>query len=338
MSLTNNVLTRGAATLAGTAFDYATPGRGSSRVTDWGAGISSRPQATLQAPKPPTSPSYSSDTTSAAIAALHGQYDDLMKQSQALQAQLAAQPKLPKFDYAGSYANAQATAANTVNPVYQDKLNQYLSKAQAALGQKQVDVSRNKEDIQTSLTQALQDSQTNRQQTNEDVATKLGDIGANEGSYQIQEGRQFDAARTALLGDVANSGLTESGIGQGKINNATVDRNNASADQVRTFDNQKRDTNLFQTRTLADLDKSDTRAKGGADRSTQAQDIDLNNFIQNSQLDEQGFRANNEMDRVGAVNSATQSAYQNIVAQTIAALSGGGARAQDVALFKQVYG
>lgn len=253
-------------------------------------------------------------------------------------AALSAQPKLPKFDYAGSYAQAGQTAASTVNPVYQDKLNQYLAKAQAALGQKTTDVSRSKEDIATALAQALEDSATSRTRTNEDATTQLGDVTANEGSFQRQEGRQYDAARMALLGQTGNAGLTESGIGQGQIESANVDRNLASEDQTRTFGNQKRDIQTVATRTLADLDKGDVRSKGGAQRSTENQDIDLNNFIQNANLDEQGFRAGNEAERVGAINSATQSAYQSIVAQTIAALSGSGARAQDIALFKQVYG
>jgi hypothetical protein len=253
-------------------------------------------------------------------------------------AALNAQPKLPKFDYSGSMARAGQTAASTVNPVYQDKLNQYLAKAQAALGQKQVDVSRNKEDIATALASALEDSATSRTRATEDQTTQLGDITDNENSWQRQEGRQFDAARMALLGDTANAGLTESGIGQQQEANAVTDRNLASEDQTRTFNNQRRDVNTVASRTLADLDTSDTRERAGSQRATENQDIDLNNFIQNASLDEQSFRASNEAERVSAINSATQSAYQNIVAQTIQALTGQGARAQDIALFKQVYG
>lgn len=287
--------------------------------------------------------SYGTQATASLVKKLYSQYssaynNDLASAAAKATAALTAQPRLPQFDYSANYAKAQGVAASTVNPVYQDKLNQYLAKAQAALGQKQVDVTRSKEDIATALAQALTDSATSRTRTNEDTTTQLGDVTANENSYQRQEGRQFDAARTALLGDVANNGLTESGIGQGQVANAVTDRNLASADQVRTFGNQKRDINTVATRTLADLDTSDTRQKSGAQRSTEAQDIDLNNFIQNSNLDEQSFRASNEAERIGAINQGTQSAYQNIIAQTMQALAGSGARAQDIALFKQVYG
>lgn len=253
-------------------------------------------------------------------------------------AALNAQPRLPSFDWAGAMATAGATAANTVNPVYQDKLNQYLAKVQASLAQKQTQVTRNKQDITTALTQALEDSALSRARTQENTTTQLGDITANENSWQRQEGRQFDAARMALLDSIGNSGLGESGIGRQQEANAITDRNLQSEDQTRAFNNQRRDIQTIATRTLADLDRSDARQKTSSQRATEDQDIDLNNFIQNANLDEQSFRATNEMERIGAINSATQSAYSQMVAQAIQALAGSGARAQDIALFRQVYG
>lgn len=323
--------------LAGRAVDYLTPGVGSNRVTDW-AGWGDKPSSSVAAPKINTAPSYTPDNTSALLSQNQAQYDALAAQTRNLMAQLAAQPKLPSFNYGASMASAQATAANTVNPVYQDKLNQYLAKAQATLGQKTTDVTRKKEDIATALAQALQDSELGRQRATEDNTNAMGDITANENSWQRQEGRQFDTARTGLLVDTANKGLTESGLGQGVVDSAVTDRNLASADQVRGFDNQKRDTETLFNRKLSDINTSDERSRGSAQRSTQDQEIDLNNFIQNANLDEQSFRANNELDRIDAINNATQSAYQQIVAQAIQALSGSGARPQDIALFKQVYG
>lgn len=322
----------------GRAADYLTPGTGSNRLTDWGGWGDKQTSNPISAPKTPTAPSYQPDNTSKTLADANSKYDALSKQVSALLSQLNQQPRLPSWDYASNYARAQQQATAAVNPVYQDKLTQYLQKAQAALGQKQVSVTRNKEDIATQLAQALQDSATGRVRTTEDATTQTGDVNQSENTFQRQEGRAFDAARTALLGDVSNAGLTESGIGQGQVQNAVTDRNIASEDQTAQFNAKRRDINTIKTRTLADLDTADTRAQGSAQRSTESQDIDLNNFIQNAQLDEQSFRTQNEADRTLAINSATQSAYQNIVAQAIANLTQGGARAQDIQLFKQVYG
>lgn len=288
----------------------------------------------------PSSPATSAGDAAAAkaIAALRDQLGQSNAAYAAIQAQIAAQPRLPSFDYASNYGRAQSVAASTVNPVYTDKLNRYLEKNAVERGQQTATRTRNKEDIATALAQALQDSADTRTRTNEDVTTKLGDITANENSFQRQEGRAFDRARTSLLGDVADAGLTESGIGQGTVQDATVDRNLASEDQVRGFTNEKRDTQVFQTRTLADLDKSEVREKGGAARRTEGEDIALRDFIENQALDERSTRADLEYQRTNEINAATGSAFQSILAQTIASLAGSGARPQDIALFKQVYG
>lgn len=292
------------------------------------------------APKAQNTPSTPSgqSATDRAIAALQAQLAQGNAALAATRAQIAAMPRLPAFDSNSAWQRAQNTAASTVNPVYQDKLNRYLEKAKAALGQETTTRTRNKQDISTALTQALEDTLMSRQRTEEDVTNKLGDITADENSFQRQEGRQFDAARTALLGDVANAGLTESGMGQGIVQDAVVSRNLASEDQVRGFTNEKRDTNIFKTRTLADLDKTDTRERGGAARRTENEDIALRNFIEMQSFEEGEFRAENEYNRLQDIAGATGSAYSQIVRDTIAALAGSGARAQDIQLFQQIYG
>jgi hypothetical protein len=272
------------------------------------------------------------------IARLNAELKGYSAQAAALQAQLALQPKLPTFDYSANWAKAQSQAAKTVNPVYQDKLNRYLAKKNLSIKQQRTTTTRNKQDIQTALEQALEDTATGRVRTNEDADTKIGDITATENSWQRQEGRMFDQARAALLGEVANAGLTESGLGQGQVQNAVTDRNLASEDQVREFTNDKRDVETFRTRTLADLDTTDTRERGGAARKTEDQDIALRDFIDTKNLEERDTRADLELERTGAIRSATQSAFDKILANTIQSLASSGARAQDIALFKEIYG
>ncbi len=121
----------------------------------------------------PSSPAASPGDSAAAraIAALQAQLSQGNAALAATRAQIAAMPKLPSFDYAGSYARAGQMAASTVNPVYTDKLNRYLEKNAAERGQQTTTRTRNKEDIATALAQALQDSTDTRTRTNEDVET-----------------------------------------------------------------------------------------------------------------------------------------------------------------------
>lgn len=249
-----------------------------------------------------------------------------------------AVPRLPDFNYGANYAKSQKMAAKAVNPKYKDNLKRYLEGKKIRVNQQKVTTQRSKEDIASELSQTLEDTGTNRLRTEEDVTNKLGDITANENSYQQQEGRQFDRARAALLGDNATSGLTESGIGQGRVANAVTDRNLASEDQVREFSKDKRNTEIFRTRTLADLDTTDVRAKGGAQRRTEDQDIALKNFVELENFNEKDFRVKNEGDRVLELMNAQESAWNKIIKQTARSLAGSGRKAQDIEYFLKFYG
>lgn len=327
-----------AAKVLGTAYDYATPGKGSSSLTNWG----NYKETGASAPKPVSNPTPSNNSADSALAAelarQRGLVDSLNARTQQLLAALSAQPKLPTFDFASNYARAQSTAASTVNPVYQDKLNRYLEGKNMRISQETTTRTRNKEDIATELANTLEDIQGGKQAATEDTQLRLGDILANENSWQRQEGRQFDQARAALLGQISDAGLTESGIGQNADQQAIIDRNLASEDQTREFNNQRRDTTIAFNRKISELEKTGTRAEKSSARRTEDEDIALRNYIDNEGLQEREFRATNEQERLSAISQATDAAWAQIIAQTVQALAGSGARGQDIALFKQVYG
>lgn len=247
-------------------------------------------------------------------------------------------PQLPNFNSSAARATARQEAVNAVNPVYQGYLDQYMKQKSLRVGSRTADVTEAKTGIETELSQLLEDSATRRDITTEDTATQIGDINANEGSYQTQEGRQFDRARSALLGDVADAGLSESGIGQGAIQDATTDRNLASADQTRDFTNQRRDVETFKTRTFKDLDTVNTRGQEKATTNKASQDRQLEDFILMEDAQEDQFRFKNEQERFGAINSGANDAYSKVIANEIAKLAGSGRSAADIDFFSRVYG
>lgn len=261
----------------------------------------------------------------------------LYAQLNALQAQIAAQPKLPYYDIGAARAQASNTAASVVNPVYQDKINKFLAKAAEARTQKTTDINRGKEDLTTALTQSLEDTATNRTRTSQDVASKIGETNYQEGQFQNADAAQFDATNRDARVGLADAGLTTSGLGSQKLEQLQLDRNTQSADQLRTFENQRQTQELFKTRTFEDLGTKDTRSTQLTDRQKEGLDIDLNNFIVNQGLDEQGFRADTEAERLNAMFQATEQSYQSQVGQFIASLINSGARSQDIALAQQVY-
>lgn len=247
-------------------------------------------------------------------------------------------PVLPQFDSSAARAQARKTAAKTQDPIYQDNLSRYMERKKLRIGERKSEVEEAKEAAEIELEQLLEDSGISRERTGEDAETQLGDINANEDSFQTQEGTQFDRARDALLGGVADAGLTESGIGQGIAQDAVTDRNLESADTVREFDNNRRDVETFKTRTFQDLDKGEIRGKEKETRTKEQQDRALEDFITMQGAEEEQFRVENEQSRLDAIRSSSQDAYQKIVADRLAQLAKQGRSARDINFFSSVYG
>lgn len=283
-------------------------------------------------------PTPAAAAKTSAASALDKQIADSTATIKALQYQIAQQPKLPYFDTSANWAKAQSAVTGSVHDVYNDKLNSFLAKQALTQKQKTEDTNANINQLDLSLSRSLADNAETRTQTDEDVTNKLGDIGANENSFQTQEGNSFDKARTALLGTIANSGLTESGIGRGQEASAITDRNLSSADQVREFNNQRRDTNIFKERTFGDLEKSDTRNTEDTATSKAMDTKQLQDYIDTAKLTENDFRTDNETAMQNELYSATSKQAGINVNDFIASLVASGARPQDIALAKSIYG
>jgi len=324
---------------AGLAYDYLTPGKGSSRVTNWGANYAfgsptpktpSGPSGTVRAPTPaPSAPDTSG--LDAQIAALN-------RQTAALEAQIAAQPRLPYYNTSAAWAQAQKAASGVVDPVYTDKLNQYLQKEQLGIKQQTAEQQAQEAASNTALQQAIEDFTTNTNRENQDLSTNLGDVKTAETNYQRDSGTQFDAARAALLGTIANSGLTTSGIGRQQETAAVGARNTQEAEQQQSFDQQRRDFQTKATRNIEDLTTGKTRTEQKTAIDIADQKRALQDYIDSAAVEEQGFRTQNEADRLAAIANEAQNQYKIGVGNFIQSLIGGGARAQDIALAQQVYG
>lgn len=291
-----------------------------------------------QAATPSSTPSYQpSSTARADTSALDKQLADSNSALKALQAQIASQPRLPFYDTSAAWARAQKGAENAVNPVYVDKLNAYLNKARVKRQQTEEQTNINKQNIQTGLQQSLEDIGVQRKRTGEDAATSTADTVASEAFDQEQGGTAFDRARTALLGEISNAGLTSSGIGRQIESQAVNDRNLQEGEATRQYEGKRKAIDTLKNRTFEDLSTSETRSKGEAEGKTKQQDIDLRNFIDNAGLEEGEFRTQNEAERLSAVSGEVNNQYKVGAAQFIQSLIGSGARAQDIALAQQVY-
>lgn len=260
----------------------------------------------------------------------------LNRQTAAIQAQIAAMPKLIYRDTNAAWQQAQNTAASSVNPVYQDNLNRKLNELATLRRQQTENVTAAKTAEDTTLQQTQEDIGVNRQRTAEDTASAIANNLQAEGTWQTQEGQQADAQEEAARLALGDQGIM--GRGAGQLETAKIQRNQTSDQQTREFQQDRETKQLLQTRTFQDLDTKGTRAVKF--NETQKADLDrsLRDFIENQAIEEQNFRASNEAARLSALFDATQNQYKTDTANWLSSLWKSGARQQDIALATQVYG
>lgn len=262
----------------------------------------------------------------------------LNAQLAALQAQIAAQPRLPDFDILANYNRAKQTATQAVTPLYNKKLNTFLEGQGIKKETKTKERNLAKENNSIALNNALEDSSISRTRTGEDLANVLTAIGQQRDDFLVDDAQAFDVARRALMEETAAGGATDTGLGQQAIQGQQDDRNRNADRQMTEFRNQEAAKQLLATRTIDDIALSDTRSKQKKGQDDKAVDIDFEGYMKSLANEEKGFRLQNDLDKALAIAQQTQTYSDQGVAQFIAGLSGQGWRAQDIALAKQVYG
>lgn len=262
----------------------------------------------------------------------------LQRQMAALQQQLAYQPKLPTFDVLGNYNRARSTAESAVNPLYQKYLTDFLAAQQMRKGNKQQETELAKQANATNLSQTLAESAVNRGRAAEDTATAIGQLNVQEGQMQQDTGTQFDIDRRAAAEANAASGLTTSGIGRNNMFVQEEQRNISEDRQVKEFENQRQAKQLFKSRTFEDLARGDENAKTISSQRDASAQFDLDSYLEELAAEETQYRLDNEVKRLGDINSQTQTYASQGTQAFLASLAGAGWRPQDIALAYQVYG
>lgn len=302
------------------------PGTGTSGIGPVANLSQYHPSVAPTAPANPTTPDPNSQL--AAYAA----------QLRALQTQVAQQPKIYSYNIADASAKARSAAEQAVNPYYTQKLNDFLSQEQTKQQRAQQDAATNSKQVDQALQDALNASNTQRGRTTQDATTKLGDVQNASDYYQNTEGNTFDKARSSLLTNLAQSGLTTSGLGQQQQNEQVANRNIESGQQVRSFNAQKDAINTLKTRTFEDLATGDTQSSQTAGQKKSAINVDLDRALQDIGTETNQFKGQNEYDRLNALTGEESRQYQLGVNNFVQALAGQGARAQDIQATRALYG
>lgn len=272
------------------------------------------------------------------VAAQQQQTAALREQNAIARQQLAAAPKLIKYDTAGAANASMSEATAAVTPIYVDKLNRYLQKSAIARASEQRHAQETIQDAQDTLKANTEQNALTRSRTGEDVAEKINQANIGEGNYLDESGTQYDAARRALGEDVANAGLAESGLGSQRLDAQQEAQGRASKMQTQQFENTRKVADLFKNRTFEDLTKSDEVNKLNTDKTTGRVKLNLEDFLASDVINEAETRSDIEVQRQGAVLQDSITRQQNKASAFIASLVNSGARAQDIELASRIYG
>lgn len=244
-------------------------------------------------------------------------WQDTIKQQNdrinALLNQVNSTPKAAYFDIAGNYAKARSTAENAVNPVYQKKLNDFVARQQVELGRQQADIGTQKTNLDQALQDALDASNVNRDRTTADVGSNIANIQNQDQNYQADTGQQFNTDRNALAGNLAQSGLTTSGLGAQQQNQQIQNRNTQEGRQTEAFKQQQDAQNLLKSRTFEDLLKSDTIGQRNTGQAKGQLDINLNRYIEdqayNLDTQKQSLETSRNTDILGQQSQAVKNQF-----------------------------
>lgn len=227
----------------------------------------------------------------------------------------------PNWDLNSIYNNAGSGAAAQVNPYYTSQLQKFQNdQAQAkALQQQQHDL--NLQNLQTQLTNTLQGNETSRGRTSQDVLTNEQQIGQQADYRQQDQGQQFDEARIAQAKQLAQGGLTGSGLGNQQTLGSETSRNVQEQRQGVEDQQKVAGQELTKARTFEDLANSDVLSKQSEGQGEKQQQIDWDKFVQGQSEGLRSYTDQAEQERLSRLSTVQRQLAQQQVNDMIHNLS-----------------
>lgn len=246
------------------------------------------------------------------------QYGKLLQQILATERSLSQKPLAPTLDYNAIQANAKAAATANVNPLYTQKLNEYLQNEAAAKTEQQNANQLAIQSAQSSLQNTLGQNQIAQGTAEQKNALNVGNINQQESNYQTNQGTSFDMKRRALQESLGAGNLTASGVGQQQLWQAENLRHVEEAQQTGQFQYNRNMANLEKSNTFAQLAQSGEYAKTQEGQAEAKANFDLNSYLRQASYEEEKFREENEQQKQADILNQTNEASKQQVAQFVA--------------------
>lgn len=246
-------------------------------------------------------------------------------------------PRIARYDSMAGYNKAREMAAAAKNPIYNQKMTDFINRQNELLGRQKTDITNSKSALDQSLQRLLEDSGVMRARATEDRDTNVEDIQATRAAEARAEGLDFDAAYRAMTEGLGAANMAESGLGQQQIGDAITARNTMSNEQIRQSENKIEAQNTLLTRNFQDLEVSDTRNTEDTSAKKTQLDLDLERFIEDQTFERAEFKQTNELERQAAISQATSGYQRQLVDQWIQSLAGQGYTAEEIGIAASIY-
>ena len=203
----------------------------------------------------------------------------------------------PNLDVGALNRRALETAKTKVNPFFDEERRLFLEDIQRRRGEAQKDAQLLTEETDLLLQEFLEDTDITRTRTSEDVEGNLDELGLSEDLFQTQEAEQADADRTTVADEIAEAGLTTSGLGRQKVAELQKKRAAGSKEAVRQFDKKKQEQIKFRTRTFEDIEKGEKRKVAQTAREKKAIKFQLDKQLGSFAFEKITKERRNEVER-----------------------------------------
>lgn len=226
----------------------------------------------------------------------------------------------PSLNLNAINAQAQSSAASTVNPLYTQYLNQYLQEESANQTAAQAQNTLNIQGQQSALGNTLAQNTLSENAASRTNALTQGNINAQQQNYQLQSGNAQNQKLQALQGNIGTGNLSSSGLGQQQIYQAENAKNTADAAQAGQFQYQRDQGNLSAQDTFAQLAQSSAYATTAEGQQEAQTNFNLNDYLRQAAYSDSQYRQANESSRQLALTATTaQNEAQSIQQQLQAA-------------------
>lgn len=227
----------------------------------------------------------------------------------------------PKLDVASINAQARTAAEGAVNPFYTKQLNDFLAQQSAQKLQQQTQHDTNIQNLQDTLKNTLDANALTQTRTGEDAALKQQQTNTANDQNQVDTGNQFETDRLAAAKAQATAGVLGTGAGNRATGVATGARNTTEDRQNQAFQQTRDQTELFKTRTFADLAKSGELATTSENKGEKQANFDLDSYIKNAAFTEQDQRNKLEEARLQRIGQETGSQAKLLFNKYLAGIS-----------------